>query len=182
MIAGFADAIFFCFFLTSPFIIIELLGVPINQFGYYFAAFGGVIALGGLIGGKCVEKIGIQLTMRVGLGLMMGGGILMLSWHYLYALSLGGFLIPMVVACMGGMFLIGASASVALEPFGAIAGTASAAFGAMEFGISAIVGILMMFFPITSTVPYGVAIVILSGLSWGLFFSLPQSTHRLQRP
>ena len=42
--AALAESIFFCFFSTSPFIIINLLGIPMQEFGYYFAAFGAVVA------------------------------------------------------------------------------------------------------------------------------------------
>ena len=168
-IAGLAEGVFFCFFSVSPFILIDLLGIPTQEFGYYFAVFGAVIALGGLASGKAVEKMGIVLTMKLGIILMLSGGISMLFWHHLTSLSLMGFLVPMVIACTGAMFLVGGSASAALEPFKSIAGTAAAAFGSFEFGISAIIGSALMWFPITSTVPYGIAIVMLAGISWLLF-------------
>ncbi len=172
-IAGLAEGVFFCFFSVSPFIIIELLGVPTQEFGYYFAVFGAVIGLGGLASGKVVEKAGIESTIRLGLGLMLSGGVAMLAWHYAASLTLVGFLVPMVVACTGAIFLIGASAAVALEPFGAIAGTASAAFGALEFGIAAVAGYILMLFPIASTIPYGIAIILLAALALGLFILSP---------
>lgn len=168
-IAGFAEAVFFCFFSISPFIIIGLLNIPTHEFGYYFAVFGLVIAGGGFASGKVIEKIGLQPTLAVGIATMLIGGIAMLVWHYLNALSLQGFLIPMAIACTGAMFLVGASAAAALEPFGEIAGTASAAFGAVQFGISSIVGTLLMLFPTSSTVPYGVCIILMAAASWICF-------------
>ncbi len=160
-LSGFAESIFFCFFSISPFIIIDLHGVPSHQFGYYFALFGCVIGLGGLASGKMVEKLGIISTLKVGIALMFIGGLSMLAWHML-ALSLAGFLIPMIIACTGAMFLIGGATSKALEPFGDIAGTASAAFGALQFTFSSIAGSLLMLFPTTSTVPYGISILVLA--------------------
>jgi MFS transporter, DHA1 family, chloramphenicol/florfenicol resistance protein len=168
-IAGFAEAVFFCFFSISPFIIIDELGIPTQEFGYYFAAFGMVIAVGGFASGKVIEKIGIQPTIAMGIILMLIGGISMLVWDYLDALSLQGFLFPMIIACTGAMFIIGGSASAALEPFGLIAGTAAAAFGAVEFSISAFIGSLLMFFPTSSTIPYGIIIVLMSTFSLFLF-------------
>lgn len=169
LISGFAEGVFFSFFSISPFIIIGLLGVPTHEFGYYFAAFGSVIALGGIASGKIVEKLGIQSTIMIGISLMLFGGISMLLWFYIGGLSLSGFLIPMVIACTGAMFLVGASASAALEPFGDIAGTASAAFGALQFSLSALVGYLLMFFPVSSTIPYGVCIILMAILSLSCF-------------
>lgn len=166
---GFAEAIFFCFFSISPFIIIDLHGIATHEFGYYFATFGAVISLGGLASGKLIEKIGLLPTMVIGIVLMFIGGISMLAWSYFLSLSLQGFLIPMTIACTGAMLLVGGSASKALEPFGLIAGTAAAAFGALEFAISATVGSLLMLFPTTTTMPYGTFIVLIALLLLTLF-------------
>lgn len=168
-IAGLAEGVFFCFFSISPFIIIDLLGIPTHQFGYYFAAFGSVIALGGLAGGKIIESYGVEMTIKIGISLMFVGGISMLTWHYMASLSLEGFLIPMVIACTGAIFLVGSSASAALEPFGSIAGTASAAFGSIEFGLSAFAGSLLMLFSTHSTFPYGISILLMAAASTFLF-------------
>lgn len=179
VLAGCAESIFFCFFSISPFIIIGLHEVPTHEFGYYFAVFGLVIGIGGLVSGKVVERFGIPATTGLGIFLMFLGGVSMLAWHALAGPALSGFLIPMSIACTGAIFLVGASASAALEPFAAIAGTASGAFGAFEFGISAIAGSCLMLFPTTSTVPYGILIVLMAALSWGLF-SLRNRPSRLE--
>lgn len=167
-ISGCGEAVFFCFFSVSPFIIIDLHNVPVEEFGFYFAVFGSVIAIGGLTSGKLIEKMGILNTMAFGIALMLGGGLSMLGWYYLYESSLAGFLIPMALACTGAVFLVGGAASQALEPFGLIAGTAAAAFGALEFAIAATVGSILMLFPQDSTVPYGIFIVILASIALSL--------------
>lgn len=169
IIAGLAEGVFFCFFSVSPFVIIDLLGIPTQAFGYYFAIFGLVIGLGGFASGKIIELLGVSTTIAIGIALMLLGGLSMLTWYYLAALSLSGFLIPMVIACTGAIFLVGGSASAALEPFGMIAGTAAAAFGALEFGLSALIGALLMLFPVSSTVPYGIAIIFMGLASLSLF-------------
>lgn len=171
LIAGCAEAVFFCFFSISPFIIIDLHGIPTHEFGYYFAVFGIVISLGGFGSGRFIEKVGIQRMIAIGLALMVMGGVSMLYWHYMIEVSLEGFLIPMAISCTGAMFILGASAAAALEPFGEYAGTASAAFGTCDFGISAIAGSLLMLFPTTSVVPYAFTILVVSFLSLGLFLA-----------
>jgi len=168
LISGCGESVFFCFFSLSPFIIINLHGVPTEQFGYYFSVFGAVIGLGGFAAGKVIEKLGINTTLAIGMMFMFIGGLSMLGW-YMVAVTLQGFLIPMAVACTGAMFVIGGCAAKALEPFGRIAGTAAAAFGAIEFGLSALVGSLLMLFSTESTVPYGVFIVILACCAFLLF-------------
>ena len=140
-----------------------------HEFGYYFAVFGSVIALGGLMSGKLIDMMGIRSLIGLGLSLMLMGGVSMLAWHLLAEMSLQGFLIPMAIACTGAMFVLGGAAAAALEPFGAIAGTAAAAFGTLDFGMSAIAGSILLLFPTTSTVPYGISIVLVSVLALGLF-------------
>ncbi len=172
-----SEAVFFCFFSISPFIIIDLHGVLPHQFGYYFALFGCVIALGGIASGKLIEKIGVLATLKTGICLMFIGGASMLAWHMMAAASLTGFLLPMVISCTGAMFLVGGATSAALEPFEACAGTASAAFGALQFSVSSIVGSLLMLFPTSSTVPYGICIVLLASLTAVLFSLRPTAAH-----
>jgi MFS transporter, DHA1 family, chloramphenicol/florfenicol resistance protein len=168
-IAGLAEGVFFCFFSISPFIIIDLLGIETQNFGYYFAIFGLVIALGGFASGKMIARVGIQSTIFSGIILIIAGGICMLSWDHFAGLSLTGFLFPMVLACTGAIFAVGACASAALEPFAPIAGTAAAALGAFEFSLSSIIGALLMLFPVSSTAPYGV-IIVLTGVSAFILF------------
>lgn len=167
LIAGLAEAIFFCFFSISPFVITEIHGVPIHQFGYYFALFGAVVSLGGFLSGLLIEKYGIVKTLYIGIFLMLAGGLFMFAFSTFMPYMLSGFLFSMVFACTGAIFLIGGSASKALEPFEKIAGTASAAFGAIEFAIPSIVGSILMLFPITP-IPYALVIVSVSTLSFCL--------------
>ncbi len=172
-ITGLAEAVFFCFFSVSPFIIITLHGVPVHEFGYYFALFGCVIGLGGLASGKVLEKIGILPTLKIGILLMFIGGCIMLSWPIVATPGLTGFLLPMIIACMGAMFIIGGSASAALEPFGAIAGTAAAAFGAIQFSISALLGSLLLLFDVT-TAAYAIAILLIAIATTAIFALRPR--------
>lgn len=174
-ISGLAEGVFFCFFSISPFIIIDLLGVASQNFGYYFATFGLVIALGGFGSGKLIEKTSVNTAVSTGIFLMLTGGCTMLAWYSADGLSLVGFLFPMVLACTGAIFVVGACASAALEPFAAIAGTAAAAFGAAQFSLSALIGALLMLFPIESTVPYGIVIVLTGIVSFAIYQLRPSA-------
>tara|TARA_R110000868_G_scaffold8205_3_gene42501 strand:+ start:95875 stop:97050 length:1176 start_codon:yes stop_codon:yes gene_type:complete len=165
LFAGFGITVFFCFFSVSPFIIIKLLHVSVEHFGYYFAIFGIVIAMGSVVSGKVVVKIGIEHTIKIGLILIFIGGILMLAWYQLYGLSLTSFMVTTVIACVGAAFFVGPAASGALEPFGHIAGTASATLGCTQFTISAVIGTIMMHWPVTSSMSYAICILIVAVLA-----------------
>lgn len=176
LISGIAEGVFFCFFSISPFIIIDLLNFETQQFSYFFAVFGLVIAIGGFVSGKLIEKIGSQATILLGIVLTLIGGILVLLWYYFTGLSLFGFLFPMVVACTGAMFIISSCAGEALEPFELIAGTAAAAYGALQFAISSLIGSLLMLAPLNSTIPYGISIVLCAIFSF-LFYLKNESAR-----
>lgn len=174
LITGLTEAVFFCFFSISPFIIIELLGVETHQFGYYFAVFGLSISFGGFAGGKMIEKLGIHGTILLGLSFVLIGGLAMAASHFYSGLTLEGFLLPMALACIGAMFSLGGSAALALEPFGEIAGSASAAFGAMELCIAAVIGFVLMSFEVHSALPYAFTITAAGSLSLLLFHYFPE--------
>lgn len=159
-LAGIAQGVFFCFFSISPFILIEINGVEPHHFGYYFAIFGISGILAGYAGGILIEKRGSQSILLLGIWLILIGGISVIFWYYLVGISLMGFLLPMVISSTGAVFLLGATASGALEPFPQCAGTAAAAYGALQFAIASLIGSTLMQIPIVTTLPYGFAIIL----------------------
>lgn len=176
-IAGFAQTVIFGFSSISPFIIIEHLKVPEEEFGYYFAAFGLVLCLGGFASGKLIEKIGTHQTFKLGVALMFAGGVSMAVWSLVTPLTLFGFLAPMIIACTGAILLAGGSISSALEPFPEMAGTASAAFGSLRFGLCSCIGASLMLFPVNTALPYATCILLMAALSALLYSLRPDSVR-----
>ena len=151
--ASIAITVYFTFFSISPYIIITLLGVSPEHFGIYFSVLGATLILGSLICGKLVQRIGIDNTLLVGISLIFLGGASMALCNWLIGLTLGGFLFPFALAGTGAALSIGAGQGGAMEPFGEIAGTAAALFGAIEFFTCSIGGLMVMHWPIHSTQP-----------------------------
>jgi DHA1 family bicyclomycin/chloramphenicol resistance-like MFS transporter len=164
-LAGLAEGVFFGFFSLSPFIIIQQLGIAPENFGYFFAVFGSMIGLGGMFSGHIITPGRQNLILKSGIALMFVGGASMLIWYNLFSLSLAGFLLPMALSCFGAIIILGSSAAAALEPFSHIAATASAMLGALQFGLSSLIGSIVVFFPTTSTLPYGITILVVAILS-----------------
>jgi DHA1 family bicyclomycin/chloramphenicol resistance-like MFS transporter len=164
-IVGAAEGVFFGFFSTSPFLIIEELGVKVEHFGFYFAIFGAVIVVGGFLSGLIVKRLGTKKTLSLGLLLIMLGGLFMLVGHYSVGLSFIAYLLPMSCAVLGAVIVVSTASALALEIFGTLAGAAAAALGAIEFALSALIGSLIMIFPSSSTLPYACAIIIIAFIS-----------------
>lgn len=164
-LAGLGVSICFSFFSISSFIIIKLLQVPVEHFGFYFALFGLVIGFGGLFSAIVITKLGLYNTLIFGIILLFLGSALMFSLDIIWGLSLSGFMLSTVIACIGAVLLMSASAAAAMEPFPEIAGTAAAGLGCFQFVIAALVGSTMMLFPIHSSFPFASTIMIVAMLA-----------------
>lgn len=157
--------IFFVFFSSSPYIVMNLLHAAPQDFGYYFFAVGSTFFIGSLLSGKIAGAIGAYKTVVLGTLLMLMAGVLMLVWRYLAGVSAAEFLIPCMIAGIGGSFMMGAGVGGAMEPFGEIAGSAAAVAGCLEFLSSAILGSVIMHWPVRSTDPLSLTMIVLSFLA-----------------
>lgn len=157
--AGFAG--FLTFFSVSSYIIINLLHVPKEHFGIYFAGIGLVFFFGSLFSGYCAKKIGTYKSVLFGTVLMTLSGVVMLAWYLLFGLSIAGFMWPMMIMGIGGALLMGAGAGGAIEPFPEMAGAASALFGACEFVFAFVVSTIVLEWNVVSTIPTALTLIVL---------------------
>jgi DHA1 family florfenicol/chloramphenicol resistance protein-like MFS transporter len=148
-----AFAGFLTFFSVSPYIIISLLHVSSEHFGFYFGEIGIVFFLGSLLSGYCSKHLGIYKTVVIGAVLMLSSGVVMAWWYYIFGLSIEAFMVPMALMATGGAFMMGAGAGGAISPFPEMAGTASALFGCLQFVFAFIVCQLVLEFSVNSTLP-----------------------------
>lgn len=160
---GFAS--FMTFFSSSSYIIISLLHISPNHFGFYFSSLGIIFFIGSFISGFSAKKIGTFHTVLLGALLMLISGICMLLWYVYFGLSIFGFMGPMMFMGVGGAMLMGAGAGGAIEPFGDMAGTASALFGCYEFIIAFIVSTFVLQWQVESTLPLGITLISLGAIS-----------------
>lgn len=144
---------FFVFFSSSPYIILHLLHVPVKYFGYYFFTVGATFFLGSLICGKLVHKIGTFNAVIIGILLMFLAGLIMFTWYRISGISTAQYILPCMLAGVGGSFMMGAGAGGAMEPFGTSAGLAAALIGCLEFLSASIFGTIIMRWAVTSTIP-----------------------------
>lgn len=119
----------FAFISGTPFILIRVLGVPTQHYGYYFAL--GVFGyLGGtLLCRRMIGRIGLQRSLEVGTIIGLAGGLGFL------AMVLGGFGSPALV--VGAQFVVMVAHGInfpcaqagSLAPFPEKAGAAAGLFG-----------------------------------------------------
>lgn len=135
---GFAQAGMFAYISGSPFVFIDLYGVPAEHYGWLF----GMNAVG-IIGGSQVNRYLLarfdadRLLARANV-VNFGCGLLVLLMAWTDAFGLPGILVPLFlyVAALG--FTFPNASAGALAPFPDAAGSASALLGSLQFSIAAI--------------------------------------------
>ncbi|MCH9613657.1 MAG: Bicyclomycin resistance protein [Chlamydiia bacterium] len=170
-------ACFFTFFSVSPYLLIDLLGVPMQHFGRYFGFIGLVYVISCFIAARFVGRLGIFRTALYGIFLLSFSGIVMLAWYYLWGLSTMGLTLPLIFFGIGCAMAMGAGASGALEHFASYAGAASAMLGASQFVLSFLVGTFVMTFTIRSTLPLAWTLILLGALAVILLLRISKQPH-----
>ena len=66
-----------------------------------------------------------------------------------YGIRADGFILPMMVVVSGSALVIGAGLAGTMQPFGQIAGVAFSAVGFIKFMFSAVLGMVLMWLPIS---------------------------------
>ena len=163
--ASAALSIFFTFFSSSPYIIIKLLHVSQQDFGYYFFIIGLTFFIGSLISGRIVSYFGVFKTVLIGAVIMTLAGMIMLGWYYYVGLTVANYLFPCMLAGIGGALMMGAGAGGAMEPFPDIAGSAAAVLGCIQFLSSALIGTFVMHWHVSSTIPLALTMLTMGSLS-----------------
>jgi DHA1 family bicyclomycin/chloramphenicol resistance-like MFS transporter len=140
---SFVFAGMFCFISVGSFVLIDVLGVRPEHFGFCFA-----IVVGGLLVGNLATA---RLSHRFGLQRMVGAGVIIaiLSGASLAALSLAhvhtvaAVLIPMIGVFLSSGLVFPNGTAAALAPHGRVAGSASALLGFLQMAVASSAGWLV---------------------------------------
>jgi DHA1 family florfenicol/chloramphenicol resistance protein-like MFS transporter len=146
----------FLFFSMSPILMIDILQVPANIYGYYFGFNFIIYFLGNLSSAKIQNELGVDNTIQVGNAFMVGGALLMLWWNFAFGLSIAGLMLPALIMSFGIGLIYGPCMAKAMRSFKHIAGTASASYGAMLYCSCALIVAIVMQNKIDNTLPFAI--------------------------
>ncbi|MGQ0662377.1 MAG: multidrug effflux MFS transporter [Pseudomonadota bacterium] len=143
--AAFLYAGLFVFLSGSPFVLIDLLGVAPDRFGYYFAAVVGGYFIGTRIARRLVLPLGIERMMLTGGGFAMSGGVAMavlaaLGLARSEAWGAAAIVAPMAWLMIGAGVAAPSAQAGAVGPFPHMAGAATALLGFLQMSLAAAVG------------------------------------------
>lgn len=161
---------FFSWFVVGPVLLINDLKIDPIVFGWINLGLGSVaMTLAGLFNARLVPKKGGAFMLRLGWGLMMGAGVLLIVLNIVWGLNILAILLPMFMFLFGGTLIWPNAFAGAFAPFGKIAGYAGALYSFMQLGGGAVLGWLSSFLPTTSPIPLAVVFLVTACLARGIF-------------
>lgn len=116
--------------LTSlPFLLQEVVGLTPVEFGWVSALAGFFFIVGGVINAFLVERFGLNPMLKMGLLIMLSGGLIMLGFGLHHTVNTVVIMLPIIIYILGSSMVFSNAYAGAFEPFAKMAGTAGAVFG-----------------------------------------------------
>jgi DHA1 family bicyclomycin/chloramphenicol resistance-like MFS transporter len=133
--------VIFSFISGSSFVLIEVVGLSPDLYGYCFAAIVVGYMIGTLISGRFGRRIGGDRLVLIGGLLATAGGVSMAAFAWTGNVTVATIVLPQMVAMVGVGFTFPNSQAGAIGPFPQMAGAASALVGFFQMGVAAAVGL-----------------------------------------
>ncbi len=158
-------AAMFCYISTSSFIIIGLLGLPAEYFGYTFMVVVFGYIAGAMASSRLVGRLGVIRVLTLGQLV----GLLAASLFLMLAIFEVNQLIPILIAFF--MIFMAGGLSLAVSQMGAIAelpkaaGKASSVFGFMQIAFASLVGFVVGQFYDETLMPTAVGVMLAIAIS-----------------
>ena len=167
---GCTSGILFSYIANASFLFIELFGVPVGFFGFLFATNSLGLYIGGQSNRWLLRRFTAEQILHRGMRLNVCFGLLLVGAA---ATGLGGFplLFTLLFLCIGTLGLIFPNATaVAMQPFAAEAGSASALLGTIQSVIGATGGALAGIFHDGTALPMAILIASYGVSARGIVF------------
>ena len=140
LVNAFTWAGLFAFLSGSPFVLIEVLGVPPGRFGFYFAMSALGVMLGALLNGRLVHRFTGERVMRGGFVLLLAAASVLVIVAWTRIDGAVAIMLPVAAYVTAlGLILPNATAA-AMEPVPHMAGMAASLMGAIQMGSGSLSG------------------------------------------
>lgn len=155
---GCTSGMLFTYIANAPFLFIELFGVPAAYFGFLFATNAVGLYVGGQSNRWLLRRFSTEQLLRKGMWINVALGLLLAGAA---ASGVGGFplLFAALFLCLTTLGIIFPNATaLAMQPFPAEAGSASALLGVLQFALGALGGALVGVFHDGTALPMALQI------------------------
>ncbi|CAO1665602.1 MULTISPECIES: multidrug effflux MFS transporter [Salinicola] len=133
---------------AAPVVMMDRLRQPEWVFSLWFGGNALVSTVAFFIVPRLMARWGRKSTVQRGLLVVIGGGALIACLYWAVPVSVITFMGPVAILSIGFSMVLGAAASLALEPFPERAGTAAALLGAIQLGGGATLATLLLMTPL----------------------------------
>jgi DHA1 family bicyclomycin/chloramphenicol resistance-like MFS transporter len=143
--AAFVYGGLFTFISVSAFVLIDVVGLTPDLYGFCFAAMVVGYMVGALSAGRVVQQLGIDRVMLAG-GILAGGSgvtLAILAWLAGSGIGVVEIVAPMMVYGAGVGWVLPASSAAAVGAYPDRAGAASSLLGAIQMCVAAGIGALV---------------------------------------
>jgi DHA1 family bicyclomycin/chloramphenicol resistance-like MFS transporter len=165
---------------SSSFVYIEMLGVPVEYFGFVFVtAVAGYMA-GSAISARLAARYESEQLLLMGSSASLAASLIMLAGSSLLPGSVLVLMLPMMIYSTGLGLVLPHGMAIALRPFPLIAATASALLGFIQMSLSAAASGLVGLFLQQSPTPMLWAMVLINATALVLALRVYQR-HRAIR-
>jgi len=167
--AGCAMGTVFVYSAGSPFVLIELLGVPPDRYGWYTLIPTFFNLIGAWVATRYTVRWGGARMMWLGLGLVLAGSAAMLFWALAGFLSIAAIMVPMSVILFGLALLFPSAAQGAVSVAPRQAGAASSLNGFLIMAIASLAVVFVGVLPSTTQMPM---VTVIGGLGLASLLSI----------
>lgn len=133
--------VIFSFISGSSFVLIEVVGLSPDLYGYCFATIVIGYMTGTFISGRFGRRVGHEKLILIGATLGTVGGAAMAFFAWTGQVTVLTIVLPQMLAMVGVGFVFPNSQAGAIGPFPQMAGAASALVGFFQMGVASVVGL-----------------------------------------
>jgi DHA1 family bicyclomycin/chloramphenicol resistance-like MFS transporter len=166
----------FSYISGSPFVFIEVFGVPSNRFGYLFGLSAFALMAGALINTRLVRRVAPARILRFGVALILVGGAAISACAVFRLGGLAGIVGSMLIYILGMGMVSPNAIAAAMEPVPRMAGFASSLIGCLQTAGGSLIGYIVGALYDRTAVPMALAVglsAVLAGITYfGLLGSL----------
>jgi len=157
----------------SPFVFIELFGVPPEQYGLFFGTNAVGIITASQVNRWLASRMAPQRIVRIVLPCAMTAGLVLMLDAVTGAGGFAGILVPLFcfIACHG--FVMPNTTAMAMAPHGSVAGSASALLGTVQFVLGATAGALVGVLANGTAVPLAAVVAACGVGAFGVYLTVP---------
>jgi len=140
---AFSYAAIFSYISGASFVLIDVLGVRPQYFGFLFGGAVVCYIASNILIGKLVQRAGVDRLVGIGTTLAAMGGTLMAALSFASVQSVAAVILPMMLVLFATGFTMPGSTAGAIGPFSRMAGAASSLIGFTQMAVGAFAGFVV---------------------------------------